>query len=633
MVQGIANKILRVDLTNCTTSIEEPEENFYRKYLGGTAFVAYYFLKEFKRGTDPLSSDNILIFASGPMTGTPVPGGARNCVGAKSPLTGGIAKSEVGGFWGYELKRAGFDGIIVKGKADHPVYLWIKDGDVEIRDASHLWGKRADETQDAIEAELGERFVRSALIGPAGEKMALISCIMVDLHDAAGRGGLGAVMGSKNLKGISIKGRKVPQPANREKFLALAKWMNNNYMNVGAKGFHDFGTGDNPLMIGGNKIGNLAVRNWGDGDFPEVEKITAETLKDTIRVDMEACPACQVRCKKVVELENERFKIDRRAGGPEYETLAGFGSFCGIDDLEAISKANEICNFNSLDTISTGVTIAFAMECFENGLLTLEDTGGIDLRFGNAAMVKVTELIANREGIGDLLADGSRKAAEQIGKGTEEFAMHVKGVEMGMHEPRLKQGLGISYAINPHGGDHMSVHHDTAYAQEGPGINKLRSLGITDPLKPNDLSPDNVAAVKQSHLSRLLNDSLVMCHFVPWSLNHEVELMQYLTGWDFTAVEAMRVGERVATMSRVFNMREGLTAADDSLPKRFFSPTPRGALKDTAIDPKAFDSAVHTFYEMMGWDSESGLPTNDKLQDLGIGWVEEEIAEMRLVAS
>lgn len=288
------------------------------------------------------------------------------------------------------------------------------------------------------------------MIGPAGENQAGIACVITDLRNAAGRGGLGAVMGSKNLKAVAVKGSRAQRAADQPKFLELARWMNNNYMNVGGAGFHDYGTGEHSLMVGGNEIGNLPVRNWSDGHFEGVEKITANAVKDTMRVGMDACPACQVRCKKVVELENEKFKVDRRGGGPEYETLASFGSFCGVDDLGAICKANEMCNFYSLDTISAGAIIAFAMECFENEILSFEDTEGIDLRFGNAdAMLEVLELIARREGIGDVLADGTRKAAERIGRGAQEYAMHVKGVELGMHEPRLKQGLGISYAVNP----------------------------------------------------------------------------------------------------------------------------------------------------------------------------------------
>ncbi len=629
MVQGLANKILRVDLTNRTTTVEEPPENFYRKYLGGAGFIAYYLLKELPRGVDALSPDNIMVFADGPMTGTPVPGGARNCIGAKSPVSGGIAKSEVGGFWGHELKRAGYDAIIVKGKASSPVYIWIHEGAVEFKDATNLWGKDVLETQDAIEAELGERFVRTATIGQAGERLAFVSCIMTDIRNAAGRGGLGAVMGSKNLKSIAIKGKSVPKAADQVAFMEQSKWMNNNYMNVGGKGFHDLGTGSD--IIEKNETGVLATRNWGDGYFENAAKINAQTIRDTYRVAMEACPACQVRCKKVVELENDTYKVNRRGGGPEYETLAGFGSFCGVDDLAAICKANELCSYYGLDTIATSGVIAFAMECFEKGLITLEDTDGLDLRFGNAqAMVKATELIGKREGaLADLLADGSRIAARKIGHGAEEYAMQVKGVEFGMHEPRIKQGLGIAYAVNPHGADHMSSLHDTQITQEGAGMNKFRGLGVTDPLKATDIGPAKVSAIVLSQNWRIFGDSAVFCHFVPWTAHQHVELIRKLTGWDFTTVEAFRVGERVTTMMRAFNLREGLTAADDTLPKRFFSPTPRGPLKSTAIDRQAFEKAIHNYYRLMGWDSDSGIPTKEKLEDLGIAWVEEQISSLR----
>ncbi len=623
MVKGLANKILRVDLSNSRVWTEEQNELFYRRYLGGAGIVSYYLLKELKPRVDPLSPENILVFAPGPITGTPMPGGSRNCIGAKSPLSGGIAKSEVGGFFGYELKRAGFDALVVQGKADHPVYLWVHNGEVEIKDASNLWGQTVLETQDAIETELGERLVRTATIGPAGENLAAISCIITDLRNAAGRGGLGAVMGSKNLKCVAVKGRTIPQAADPEKYREMARWMNTNYMNVGnAASLHELGTGTAAAMVGGNVTGNLPVRNWSDGQFDDVAMITGDTLRDTYRVAMEACPACQVRCKKVVELENESYKVDRRNGGPEYETLAAFGSFMGINDLAAICRANELCSLYSLDTISLGGTIAFAMECFEKEILTREDTGGIALRFGDAdAMLKVIELIAHREGIGDILADGSRKAAERIGRGAEELSMQVKGVEFGMHEPRLKQGLGLIYSIAPHGADHMTGAHDTAFTQEGRGMDAVRSLGSLEPLPANDLSTAKVDMVKNQHLAKMFTDSLVTCLFVPWTLRQQVDMLRALTGWEYTDYEAMRQGERVATMARVFNLREGLTAADDQLPQRFFSPTPRGALKGTAIDPEAMHRAIRTFYTLMGWNPITGVPTQEKLEELGIGWV------------
>jgi aldehyde:ferredoxin oxidoreductase len=620
MVKGLANKILRVDLSEGRIWTEAQNELFYRRYLGGAGILAYYLLKELKPRVDALAPENVLVFAPGPVTGTVMPGGSRLCVGAKSPLSGGIAKCEAGGYFGYELKRAGYDALVIQGKAATPVYLWINNGEAAIKDASRLWGQTVLQTQDAIEAELGEKRVRTATIGPAGENLAAISCIITDLRGAAGRGGLGAVMGSKNLKCIAVKGKTAPQAAEPEKFRELARWMNNNYMNfASAKGFHDLGTGAG--MVSGNAIGNLPVRNWADGQFDDAAMIQADTLRDTYRVGMEACPGCQIRCKKLVELENESYKVDRRNGGPEYETLAAFGSMLGINDLAAICRANELCSLNALDTISLGSTIAFAMECFEKGILTLEDTGGMELRFGDAAaMLKLIDLIVHRQGIGDILADGSRKAAQRIGRGAADLAMQVKGVEVGMHDPRLKQGLGLLYTIAAHGADHMTGMHDTLFAQEGRGMEAVRGLDSLEPLPANDLSTAKVDRAKSQHLLRNFSDSLVTCHFVPWTLRQQVDMIRDLTGWDYTDFEAMRQGERVATMSRVFNLREGLTAADDQLPKRFFAPAPRGALKDTAIDSVAMDKAKRTFYVLMGWDPITGVPTPEKLEELGIGW-------------
>ena len=322
MVTGLANKVLRVDLSSRRVWTEEPDELFYRRYLGGAGVVGYYLLKEMTPRVDALAPENILVFAPGPVTGTNMPGGSRLCVGAKSPLSGGIAKAESGGYFGYELKRAGYDALVVQGRAGHPVYLWINNGAVEIKDASGLWGRTVLATQDAIEAELGEKRVRTAAIGPAGENLAAISCIMTDVRRAAGRGGLGAVMGSKNLKCVAVKGNTNPKAADPEKYRDMARWMNNNYMHYGnAARFRELGTGAD--MVGGNAIGNLPVLNWRGGRFDDVAMIDAEALKNSYRIAMDACPACQIRCKKVVELENDAYKVDPRNGGPEYETLAG----------------------------------------------------------------------------------------------------------------------------------------------------------------------------------------------------------------------------------------------------------------------------------------------------------------------
>jgi aldehyde:ferredoxin oxidoreductase len=442
---GYNGKILRVNLSTGSIAAEPIEARFCREYLGGAGFITYFLWKELKPHVDPLGPDNKLIFALGPITGVPISGSGRNCVGAKSPLTGGLAKSEMGGFWGAELKRAGYDAIIIEGKAETPCYLWVHDGEASLRDARPLWGLKTKAAQQAIQEELADKRVRVALIGPAGENGVLYACIMSGLLDAAGRGGLGAVMGSKNLKAVAVRGHQLPAIVNSEYVKKLRQsFLASMPTNKRVIGFHDFGTGNN--MRGMEAAGNLPVRNFRDGLFPAVTKIDALALKDTIRIGMESCYGCAVRCKKVAQT-GAPYNVDPAYGGPEYETLAAFGSNCGVDNLEAIAKANEMCGANSLDTISTGNVIGFAMECFENGLLSAKDTGGLDLRFGNhEAMLAAVELIARREGIGGLLAEGVARMAEKIGGRAEEFAMHVKRLEPGLHDPRSKTGLGIGYS-------------------------------------------------------------------------------------------------------------------------------------------------------------------------------------------
>jgi len=458
---GYNGNILRVNLTNGSLVTEHTSEEFCRKYFGGAGYTTYFLLKEVAAGVDPLGTENKLIFAVGPVTGVNLPGADRFCVGGKSPLTGGYAKSESGGYWGSELKRAGFDAIIIEGKSAKPVYLYISNGSIELKDACHLWGKYTKETQEAIRAEIGDSQIRVASIGPGGENMVLYANIMAGLYDAVGRGGLGAVMGSKNLKAIAVRGQKLPSIANPKALRELRQWLL-DYMKKRMQTFHTYGTGGGEMKMF-EEIGNLPVRNFRDGLFPGSVDLDFKTVKDTLGVGMEGCFACPVRCKKIVKCD-EPYAVDPAYGGPEYETLGSLGSNCGICSFKAVSKGNELCNALSLDTISTGGTIAFAMECFENGLLTLKDTGGIELRFGNVeAMFKLIELIARREGIGNLLADGSLKVAGKIGRGTAEYAVQVKGLESGMHDPRTKPAKGLGYMVNPHGADHVSNIIDTLY--------------------------------------------------------------------------------------------------------------------------------------------------------------------------
>jgi aldehyde:ferredoxin oxidoreductase len=622
MSYGFNQKVLRVDLTSGKISTEEPDDKFYRMYFGGRGFVANYLLRELAPGVDPLGPENKLIFATGVVTGAPLAGSGRSGVGGKSPLTGGYGASEMGGYWGYELKRAGYDAVVLEGKASKPVYLWIHDGEAEIRDAAHLWGKQTAECQSLIANELGEKGVRISQIGPAGEAMARFACIVGDLHHFAGRTGMGAVMGSKHLKAVAVRGHKFPELADPEKVRGVARWLGDNYLKMRG-GMQEYGTAGDVEPL--NKQGGLPTRNFKEGSFEGASKISGETMTETILADRLGCYACPIQCKRAVHAEDP-YDLNVAYGGPEYETIAALGSNCGVDDMVAVAKANELCNAYGLDTISTGVTVSFAMECFEKGILTASDVGGAELRFGNArALVDIVEMIGQRRGIGDLLSQGVKKASEQIGHGAEQFAMHVKGQEIPMHEPRLKHGIGMGYAVTPTGADHNHNFHDTFYASEGGPIAALRALGVLEPLPADDLSPAKVRmAIYRCNWSHFWSCA-GMCFFLPYSFSQMVDIVNGITGWNSTVWELLKVAERVVTLARVFNVREGFGPEDDVLPERFFTPFESGPLKGTAVDKDALEQAVHTYYGMMGWDSATGVPTAQKLQELAVGWAVEHL--------
>jgi len=615
---GYTGKILRVNLSDSKIQAETPEENFYRRYFGGRALIAYYLLKEMKPKVDPLGPENKLIFATGVLTGAPFSGSGRNSVGAKSPLTGAYGDAEVGGFWGAELKHAGFDAVIVEGKAKNPVYLWVHDGQAEIKDAKHLWGKEIGQSQELIRKELQDQTIRTTQIGPAGERLVRYACVINDLKHAAGRSGMGAVMGSKNLKAIAAKGKERVKTADLKRIRDMAVWLNENMPKL-ASNLHNYGTG--AVMDAFAATGNLPYHNFRDGEFPNPDAIDAKTLKKTVGIGMETCFACTVRCKKVVKIDG-KLKVDPIFGGPEYETLASLGSDCGIDDLPAICKGHELCQRYGLDTISVGATIAFAMECYENGIITKKDTGGIELKFGNVdAMLQLLDLIARREGIGDLLAEGVKKAAEKLGARAEKFAIHVKGLEAPMHEPRLKRALGLGYATSPTGADHVHNIHDTMFDENL--LKDMRSLGVLELVPIEDFGPAKIRVFRYFTAWRHLHNCLVLCIFPPWNYEQKVELVKAVTGWNTTAFELWKVGDRALNMTRAFNFREGFTVKDDWLPDRFFHPHDVGALSKTAVDPEQFRRARRTYYVMNGWNEETGAPTREKLEELGVGWVAE----------
>ena len=620
MKNGFTGKVLRVNLSNEKISSENLEETFYRRYFGGRGLISYYLLNELEPRIDPLGPDNKLIFACGPVTGAPVSGSGRNSVGAKSPLTGAYGEAEAGGFWGAELKRAGFDAIIVEGKASSPVYLWIHDKKVELRDASSLWGLEIKKSQETIRTDLGDKTVKVAQIGPGGEKLVRYASVVNDMNHVAGRCGMGAVMGSKNLKAVAVKGSRSVPVSKPKRLGKLAKWMAQNVDNV-ARVLHTYGTGVEMDVM--EETGNLPVRNFRDGDFPEVDSISAEAVKEHVRVGMGTCFACAVACKKEVKV-NERWNVDPAYGGPEYETLASLGSNCGVSDLKAVCKANELCQRYCIDTISTGVTISFAMECFEHGLLTKADTGGMDLSFGNAeSMVKLVELIGEKRGLGALLAEGTKRVAEHIGNGAEEFAVHVKGQEVPMHDPRLKRGEALGYAVSPTGADHVHNIHDTFLYPQLP--KSYNSLGVLEAVPVEDFGPKKVRLYKIVGEWRTLNNFLVMCLFTPWSVLQKVEIVRSVTGWNTTAFELMKVVERGNTLARIFNLREGFTEKDDWLPPRFFKPKTSGALSETSVNPEDLQKAKLLYYDMMGW-TEQGVPKQSALEELDIAWAADKIS-------
>lgn len=639
MKNGYNGKILRVDLTKKTVVIEEPGDRFFRKYLGGRGIIGYYLLKEIPAGADPLGEENKMIISTSIVTGVPVPGFGRHSIGGKSPLTGFFGESESGGFWGPELKFAGYEAVIIEGKSDTPVYLNINNETVEIKDASHLWGKETGETDDLIKTELNEPKARTLIIGPAGENLVKVAGVAHDLSHYHGRTGMGAVMGSKNLKAVVVRGRNKLKFANPEKLKQIAKYFAENFKNnADNAGQHNHGTSD--YYFGAQAAGSLPTKNFTTGYFDELD-YNAEDLHEQMRIRSEGCYACPVRCKQVFKADKP-YSIDPKFGGPEFETLAAFGSLCGVSDMYAGPKAHELCNRLGLDTVSTGVIIAFAMECYEKGLISQDDLGGMDLSFGNKdAMLQMIEMIAYRKGFGNVLAEGICRAAEHIGRGAEQYAMHVKGQEFAMAEPRAKYGVGLAFAVSPTGADHLQHEHDGAFDSALTGyshstddsnvfLKALYPMGLLDPVPSLSLAGEKVQLFTYLQHYWSLFNCLDLCIFTfepvrTLKVNHLVDVVAAATGWDTSLFELMKAGERATTLARSFNVKHGLTPADDNLPDRLFTGLEGGALKGSKLDKEEFEKAVTLYYQMMGWDTESGKPQEGKLYELGIGWVKDEI--------
>ncbi len=617
--RGFHGRFLRVDLTTGSIWLDDFEEDFYRLHVGGRAVVAYYLLKETPPGIDPFSPENLLIFAPGILTGTSLQGSGRHGIGAKSPLTGAIASSEAGGWWGTELKRAGIDGLVVSGRAQEPVYLSIMDGEVAIHGAKHLWGQKTAQVERAIRKELGDNKIRVAQIGLAGENLVRFAAIINDFNRAAGRAGLGAVMGSKNLKAVAVRGTQRFGVADNKKVLGVSRWLGQNYKEL-SRWRIDMGTPATVLIS--NKAGALPTRNFQEPIFEHAEDVSGETMHASYIIDRDTCAVCPIRCKQVVEIDDGKYTVDPVYGGPEFETLATFGPHCGNGDLAAICKANELCAAYGLDTISTGGVIGFVMECFAKELLSEEATGGFSIHFGDGeSIVQAVEMIAHMQGFGKKMAMGAAHLAQEIGPDAEALLMTVKKLEMPYHEPRFKFAIGLGYTVAPVGADHMMNVHDTNYLENGAGLKRLEALDIKMGPQPLDsLAEEKVRAFTYEVNWQHFQDTAVTCMFFPYQYYHLAEALCGATGWEIDAHDVITIGERANTLTRLYNIREGIDAKQDRLPKRFFQGFTEGPLRGVAPTPRQLETAKRTYYELMGWDPETGIPTAERLQKLGLDW-------------
>ncbi|MGQ9507785.1 MAG: aldehyde ferredoxin oxidoreductase family protein [Thermodesulfobacteriota bacterium] len=611
-LKGYMGKILKIDLTRSQIQIEPLNEAWAEKFIGGSGLGAKYLFEMTDEKTDPLGAENPLIFMNGPFTATPVPLSGRHAVVSRSPLTGIFGESDVGGTWGAYLKKAGFDGIIIKGKAERPVYLWINDEKVEIRDASHIWGKDTYETDSLLRSETQEKAVVSS-IGQAGEKQVLLSSIMADGKDAraAGRCGMGAVMGSKKLKAIVVLGTQNVPLFRPEEVNHLQKEFT-PLINKNAENFRKYGTSGSLSVF--EAMGTLPLQNWKFiGRWEEsAEKINGFTMAETVLTGRYFCDACILGCGR-------RIKIDRgpyagvQGAGPEYETLALLGSNCLIDNLEALCYANELCNRYGLDTISVGGVIAFAMEAYEKGLIDREDIGGIELKWGKEeALIEMIKQIALMKGFGEVLGKGVRKASEWIGKNSVEFASHIKGLELPAHDPRGYNAGAVSFATSSRGACHLAgLSHTFERVLKSP------EMDIPEPLDRFEVKGKGILAAKSQNLMGLM-DSLKLCKFILFggvTITHIVKWYGDVTGRDLSIEEFLKAGERIFNLKRMYNVRLGISRKDDTLPYRHLTWKRQGKGLTPNLPP--LGQMLSEYYEYRGW-SEEGIPTPEKLKELGL---------------
>ncbi len=593
--------ILRINLTTGKITKEPLNVQEARKYIGARGLAAKMLFDEVDPTVDALSPENKLFFAPGPLTGTFAPSVGRYNVVCKSPLTGAIAGSNSGGSFGPELKYAGYDMVIFEGKSPKPVYLWIKDEQVELRDASAIWGKEVPETTEMIRTETDEE-AKVACIGPAGEKLSLIACILNELGRAAGRSGVGAVMGSKNLKAVAVVGTGAVTVGNKAAFDAAEQDARAKIKAhpVGGTGLKAYGT--DVLVNILNSVGSLPTRNFNDGYFANADKIGGETLAKDLLLRPRGCFSCVIECGRATKVTNPKFAGEGE--GPEYETAWGFGPDCGIDNLDAVTKANYLCNDLGLDTISTATTIACAMDLYENGIITLKDTGGIPLNFGDAeTMVQMVRMMGAREGFGDKMADGSYRLAASYGH--PEYSMSVKKQEMPAYDPRGVQGIGLHYATSNRGGCHVRGYTISVEVLGNP----VKMDQHTTEGKPE-------LVITFQNLTAAL-DSTGACLFTTFGIGGDelAALLSGATGIPYSVEEFMKAGDRIWNLERMWNLAVGMSSKDDQLPTRLVcEPIPTGPSKG---EVSRLPEMLPEYYKLRGWD-ENGVPTPEKLHALGL---------------
>lgn len=622
MSNAYTGKMLRVDLSTGTVLEENIREEWAKKFIGGAGLATRYLYEEMPKGADPLGAENPLIFMTGPLTGTASASASRYSVVAKSPLTGIWGHGNSGGSFGPALKQSGYDGIVFHGQSPKPVYLRIVNGEPELCDARGLWGKTVPETEDSIQKGSSQKMT-IASIGPGGENLVRYAAIINNRHRAIGRCGLGAVMGAKRLKAVACSGKTQIALADPGLFREIARkqfdLLNESVLKVG---FESFGTNMVSDMV--NIRGGYPTRNWQRGVFEQIEEVNGQALTDKVFVKGVSCFACPIACGRGTEIKGGAWK-GNSGEGPEYETTNTFGAMCDISDLNAITMANYLCNEYGLDTISAGATIAFAMECYEKGILNKAGAGGVELKFGDENLiVDLIHKIARREGIGDLLAEGTRRVSERLGRGSEHFAMHVKGLELPAYDPRAAKITGLGYVTANRGGDHV-----TAYVQGPTFIDMpfvvVEDSKIEDPFVAN---PKEARVVVDLENALTMFDCIGACKFMGILLPAEeyVNLLDAATGWKFGVDDFRKSGERIYNLMRMFCAREGITREADTLPRRLMEdPLPEGPAKGMVIDRDTIEMLKDAYYEIRGWDKETGNPTFQKLRDLELDDLAEDI--------